>query len=236
MISAEEACLRAFLTAWWILAIVVCLVAEDKQGGSWCDWCRRGCQRACDRIVAASHYRRAFDNMGTTFAVMMAMAAVLLPFGLKSGFLRPNCWPGDPLATCWPPAGQAFNTAILSAFIGLFEELLFRVLPLPVPNGRGTHDWAKMSVMLITFAVSYHMCWFHCVSGHDKTVFDDWRFLVMACVMGAGSTCVYVRSGSWWLAAVVHGLLVWLWINFFGGAHRFWEAEHEWHEQHLILT
>lgn len=158
------------------------------------------------RIVTAAA-ASPFDHGWMVLAVLLLMGALVLPFGLISGFLQRPRWPAS--------AGQTVVVGAVSFVApGLLEELLFRVLVLP--GREEDFGWLTALSMLFVFTVVYHMDAIH----REHEVFDDWRFLCAALAIGVACTLVYTRTGSWWLAAVVHWLPVWTWLSFFGGKER----------------
>eukprot|EP00930_Biecheleria_cincta_P067608 TRINITY_DN54318_c0_g1_i1.p1 TRINITY_DN54318_c0_g1~~TRINITY_DN54318_c0_g1_i1.p1 ORF type:complete len:167 (+),score=29.24 TRINITY_DN54318_c0_g1_i1:31-501(+) len=135
------------------------------------------------------------------------MAMTILPFGVLTAFLQ---WPPCEKSSC-KEALKTLGGALVTP--GITEEILFRVLPLQVGAWHG--QWSRLAMMLIVFAVPFHVDSFHHL-GPIK-IFADRRFLTMALGLGIASTYAFVSSGSLWLAALTHGLPVWAWLSFFGG-------------------
>lgn len=172
----------------------------------------RGALPLAWRRIATAATVSPFGHGWTILTVLLLMGVLVLPIGLCSGFLERPRMSGS--------AGQVLSVGAVSFLApGLLEELLFRVIALP---GRGEDfSWSTALFMLFVFTVVYHMDAIH----REHEVFDDWRFLCAALAIGVASTFVYARTGSWWLAAVVHWLPVWLWLSFFGGKEKLDQAK-----------
>ena len=97
--------------------------------------------------------------------------------------------------------------------------MLFRAALLPHPATDGLLAPVSLisrSVLPLTGFVLYHLI---NPTERAKRVFWDWRFLVLAAVLGAGCTASYLISGgSLWAAAVTHWIPVCVWLFAPGGA------------------
>jgi predicted Abi (CAAX) family protease len=198
---ADAAWWRFLLLALWPAAILACLVGSGGVSGA--------LPLAWRRVAAAA----TVSPSGHVWTVLAALAIVLpvLPFGLASGFLQRPQWQGS--------VSQVLTVGAVSFFApGLLEELLFRVIALP--GKEEDFNWSVAMFMVLVFSVVYHTDAIH----RQHEVFDDWRFLCASLAIGAACTFVYARTGSWWLAAVVHWLPVWLWLSFSGGKEKIDQA------------
>mmetsp|Transcript_52823 Transcript_52823/g.171897 ORF Transcript_52823/g.171897 Transcript_52823/m.171897 type:complete len:194 (-) Transcript_52823:91-672(-) len=144
--------------------------------------------------------------------VIVGCAVVALPLGMRSGFLRQPTWP--------PPEsrGEAIKGLFLTFLApGVLEEIWFRAALLPVREGREALEvFVDMSVGLAAFII------YHVNVGHMKAVFRDGRFLMLAALLGFACTAAFVGCrGSLWPPAVLHGLVVWVWLFCMGGLQQF---------------
>lgn len=148
-------------------------------------------------------------SLGLVLAALGVYALGAVPYGLRSGFLRPERAVGHPLRL-----GLALvRLAVVPAFV---EEMIFRVMLVPhpvegVPGGRWL-VWALLSVALF---VVYHALLGRILPGHG--VLADRRFLVLAGGLGLVLVTVYGLSGSLWVVVLVHWLAVVGWLGGLGG-------------------
>jgi len=154
------------------------------------------------------------------YALMQGLAGFFLiglPFGIKSGLLS---WPPQRGSMSWRQVASKLVEAFATP--GLWEELLFRVIPLPAlheaPELPTAWRAATITICLLVFAGPFHVDHQHHQGSMPIETFKDWRFVAMAFLLGAACTHVYVVSGSWPLVAAMHALPVWAWLCFMSGA------------------
>ncbi len=144
-------------------------------------------------------------------ALLGVYAALVLPAGIRSGFLSSHSHPLAPGALLRLAAG-------LLPMPALGEELLFRVAPLPHPLERpdpvNLLGWGLLSTGLF---VLYHPLagagWYPA----GRQVFRDPRFLVPCTLLGMVCALAYGISGSLWPPVLIHWVVVVLWLGVLGG-------------------
>jgi membrane protease YdiL (CAAX protease family) len=141
------------------------------------------------------------------FSLVMVLALLLA--GTRSGFLLPGR----------PPEGRSPCAILRTLFVtllvpGLAEELWFRAVLLP----QGVE--AKQVIAQVVINQIAFLC-YHLDTFHTQRVFGDWRFLLLAALLGLACTFAYLATqGSVWPSAIIHWLCVWIWLNFMGGEDR----------------
>ena len=177
-------------------------------------------------MPSATNPTRACVGLGLAIVVT---ASLLLPFVTLSGFARRD---GRTSRGALPRATHA--RALLGTFIapGLLEELLYRAALLPrlvddysavdlasgsllLSEAGSTLPWQAAGALLIFVGM-------HPVNGillrpAARSTFCDWRFLVAAAVLGAVCSCLYLETGCVWAPAVLHWLVVAIWLWVFDG-------------------
>jgi predicted Abi (CAAX) family protease len=143
-------------------------------------------------------------------ALLGGLAALVLPAGLRSGFLRP---------TPWPPPGRLLRRGLGLVFMpALVEEVIFRVLLLPQP-GEGTSPgsllaWSSLGLGLF---VAYHPLAGRFWYPPGRRLFRQARFLLPCTLLGVICTVAYLVSGSLWLPVLLHAAVVITWLERLGG-------------------
>ncbi|MGA1262711.1 MAG: type II CAAX prenyl endopeptidase Rce1 family protein [Prochlorothrix sp.] len=159
--------------------------------------------------------------------------------GLYAAFAVPWGW-GRLLQ--WDPVGD--RSAILSngtialVFPALFEEILFRVLPLPVANPAPIVPipsldpisplaipffdldlwlWPSLSLLLFILAHPLNALLFF---PRRRPTFYNPTFLTLAGFLGLICTLAYLQSGSLWPPVFLHWLIVVVWLLLLGGCRR----------------
>lgn len=188
--------------------------------------------RACAANVVAALLPSATNPARVCVGLGLALlvtASLLLPFVTLSGFARRD---GRASRSALPRAAQA--RALIGTFVapGLLEELLYRAALLPrlvddysvVDLARGslllseagrTLPWQAAGALLIFVGM-------HPVNGillrpAARSTFCDWRFLVAVAVLGVVCSCLYLETGCVWAPAVLHWLVVAIWLWVFDG-------------------
>jgi predicted Abi (CAAX) family protease len=145
----------------------------------------------------------------TAAGLLLLYAAVYLPIGLKSGFLKLE------VQSSW----QTVIAVIVGAFLspGLLEELIFRVLLIPHP----TEDRAIAVRFLFAGGSCLAFIAYHPLNIAAPSFFSDPTFLLGAGLLGIVCTFSYLQSGSLWPPVVIHWLIVVVWLLLLGGIRRF---------------
>lgn len=165
---------------------------------------RRRCRRALTTAPAAGSW--IFSLM-----VLVALAAVAVPFAIATELLR-----FEVTVEPWPRLVMFGAVAVLVPCLA--EELVFRVTLLPHPS-----ENPKLAAQLGAGAMStgLFILW-HPVNAAlllpgAWPVFTDWRFLLLAGLLGVCCAAVYLRSGSVWPGVTLHWLVVMFWKAWLGG-------------------
>ena len=168
--------------------------------------------------------QRALDSTSSwppllpTLVPLATLAAVALPFGFATGFLKPKL--------VRPPLKIVALGLVTFVAPGVFEEVIFRMAVLPPSTCDSLTEaltWNSALTMLaaVVAFVLYHLDVFH------LAIHSEVRFLVIATALGVACTAAYCSSGgNLWSAVIVHWVPVWLWVCFFGGFEAHEAARH----------
>lgn len=141
----------------------------------------------------------------------LILGMVTLPVGLRSGFLSPVV-----ADVSW--GGGLRLVARVLVVPALLEEGFWRVLLLPHPTEMisDRKRWQIGLPMLGLFVLMHPL---NAITVYPAAfaTFTNPVFLLSAALLGLVCTVVYWQSGSWWLIAVIHWLVVTLWLLFLGG-------------------
>ncbi|MBE9112971.1 CPBP family intramembrane metalloprotease [Nodosilinea sp. LEGE 07298] len=141
----------------------------------------------------------------------LALGAVTLPLGLRNGFLSLGIADITWVDGLWLAARVLLVPALL-------EEGFWRVLLLPHPTEimSDRKRWRLGLAMLGLFVVIHPLNAMTLYPTGFAT-FTNPVFLLSAALLGLACTVVYWQSGSWWLIAAMHWLVVTVWLLFLGG-------------------
>lgn len=153
-------------------------------------------------------------DWGCAIAALFLYACIALPLGLKQGFLRYE--PPTELGLSIP---QQIKLMLLLFFMpALLEELIMRVLLLPHPTeGVLPQTWLIWSVLSLTIFVVYHPLNALTFYPAGKPTFFQPIFLLLSGLLGLVCTVIYLQTGSLWLIAIAHWLVVVVWLLWLGG-------------------
>ena len=170
--------------------------------------------------IISNTARRIFDSMTSSpklkdwlalFFCLMIYSAIAIPFGFKFGLLRWQLW-------------QESLGSSLKMLMTLFlmpsrgEELVFRVVALPYPTEPNlflsTTGAMGLSLMLFVLYHPINAMFFYPMG---KSVFCKPIFLCLAALLGGIATMLYWQTGSLWLIAIFHWLVVVVWLMALGG-------------------
>lgn len=145
-------------------------------------------------------------------------ALVALAIGFPTGFLQVT-----PAGLPWGQKVALAGRALITPAI--LEELFFRGLLLPHPGEQATLTtqltWSIISLLLF---VIYHPLNGFSFFPPGRNTFVQPTFLVLAALLGAVCTIVYLYSGSLWLPVILHWVVVAVWLLELGGYHRLQET------------
>ncbi len=164
----------------------------------------RRCAAACTTLPTAAGWKEAA-------LLLLVFSAVALAFGTRTGFLVRQTAPLSARTVAVIAAGVFVSPAFT-------EEIVFRVLPIPLAGEASETarlTWAAMSLVIF---VLYHpaRAWLF-PKRRAYGVFLDKCFLVLASLLGLCCTVVYLHSGLVWPAVFVHWACVMGWVIFYGG-------------------
>lgn len=168
---------------------------------------------ALRRILGSIIFLPTFKEWGITVLALLIYGAIAIPLGFQSGFLQ------------WHPVKQTLFQLIKTLFFlflspALWEELVFRVILLPYPDGLSSNVVILGIFSLILF-ILYHplnALTFYRVA--NPTFFQP-IFLGLTTLLGLTCTIVYLLTGSLWTITVIHWLIVALWLLCFNGLAKF---------------
>ncbi len=145
---------------------------------------------------------------------LLIYAAIALPLGFYSGFLQLRLWSGN-----WIKLVLIILATLI--FPALTEELVFRVILLPHPievvNWANWTLWAALSLLLF---ILYHPLNAKIVYRRYSPTFVNSIFLTLAGLLGLGCTIAYALTGSLWAIAIIHWIVVVVWLLFLGGMYK----------------
>jgi predicted Abi (CAAX) family protease len=152
-------------------------------------------------------------NWVEVFFLLLIYASVALPIGFKTKFLYWN------LQSCPKIISRIILTSLF--FPAILEEIFFRVLLLPYPTEKLSiailSFWIVVS--LILFVIYHPLNAITFFPAGRKTFFNP-IFLFSAALLGLICTSAYLKSGSLWLSAFIHWIVVVIWLIFLGGYDR----------------
>jgi predicted Abi (CAAX) family protease len=159
-----------------------------------------------ERITISFFTIPSFQDWLWAMGLLLSYAAIAIPVGRQLGFLYPKT------ISSWRIARK---TIVVAFFMpGLLEELCWRVAFIPHPTEVVSPSvrffWIVLSLVLF---VLYHPL--NIFVSHDT--FKDPVFLGLAALLGLACTIAYLATGSIWIPAIVHWLIVVGWLLFLGG-------------------
>lgn len=145
---------------------------------------------------------------------LLVYGAIALPYGFRSGFLRPYNAIANPV--------QGVLIVIKILFLpALLEEVFFRVFLLPHPmEGVPLGQWWAWAMLSLGLFVLYHLLSAATVYPTAKKTFSDKRFLILMTWLGLVLTVAYRITGSLWVITAIHWVVVVLWLLGLGGLPR----------------
>ena len=164
-------------------------------------------KRLGDAVSAALTWR----VWGITAGALVIYGVMSLPYGFRSGFLR--------VAVAEVPLLLAPGW-LLKLFImpAVLEEGLFRVLLLPHPlEGIKLIPWLLWAALSLTAFVVYHPLNAILFYPPGRGIFWDRRFLNLVILLGMVCSSVYAMTGSLWAIALIHWVVVVIWVQTLGG-------------------
>lgn len=144
------------------------------------------------------NYSFTWPELKKLFWWLAALAAVLIPLGLKMNFLKFN--PRlDPGFIVWTAVSYLL-------FVATVEEIIFRGIILTLLR-RKMQDWCALLITTILFATIFsHIC------GHG--LFPNFRYVGLAFLAGLAYGLVYLKTKSIIAPIVIHGSVDTIWRIF----------------------
>jgi len=183
----------------------------------------------CANVAVALTVRPALPRLCAALAAAALTAvAILLPAALLSGFARRS----NRARRRALPRAVKLRVLVGTFFVpGLLEEIVFRAALLPRLHGEyadldgqvlllePSADWglALRSGLALAAFVAMHPVNAMLLRKEARPTFCDWRFLAAAAVLGAVCSVLYLETGTVWAPAVLHWLVVAVWLWEFDG-------------------
>ena len=150
-------------------------------------------------------------------ALLCVCAALALPIGFRSGFLRRE--------TATLPVRQRIKLLLLTFFFpAMAEEIVFRVLLIPHPAGEAAWSLTPrglwVGISLFAFVLSHLLNAALTNSPARAAAFRHPAFIAMATILGTACTGAYLATGSLWPPVLLHWIAVAAWLTRFGGYRR----------------
>ncbi len=135
---------------------------------------------------------------------VIATVFIVLPIAYAMGFIA---WTPD---LRWGRMPVRLVEYVI--FVGFVEELVFRGAIQNLLAGTFNFKYGKGAAFFLANLL-FAFIWTHA----SVPALINWDYIIMAFILGLFYAGVYVKSGSLWAAAFLHGLVDFLWITFFGG-------------------
>jgi predicted Abi (CAAX) family protease len=170
---------------------------------------------ALRRVLASIVLLPTLREGGITVIAVLLYGAIALPIGIRSGFLQWRASERRPFRVI---------TTLFFLFLSpaLWEELVFRVLLLPHPDGLNSPAITfGMAVLSLALFVIYHPINALVFYPAGKPTFFHPVFLGLTALLGLTCTVVYWLTGSLWTIAIVHWIVVAVWLLGLNGLSKF---------------
>ena len=154
-----------------------------------------------------------------TAGILTIYAAIALPVGLRTGFLRLGLT-GEPIAKTVVGLFRLFFAP------ALVEELCFRVAMVPHPVER-VSEWELVAWAIVSMVVYilYHPLMASSGYAKGKPTFFQPAFLGLVGMLGIACLVAYRITGSVWPAVAIHWIVMVVWLFCLGGASRLRPSE-----------
>jgi predicted Abi (CAAX) family protease len=149
------------------------------------------------------------SEWGAVGLILVGYGAIALPIGFSQRFLKFRIWPAKP----WQYLLLAVRLFLMPA---LLEEFVFRVLLLPSIRIAGPVwlSWAAFSLILFIVYHPFNAKTFY--KAGNPTFFNP-VFLVLTGLLGFACTIAYFWIGSLLAIALLHWIVVTVWLTGLGG-------------------
>ena len=148
---------------------------------------------------------------------LASYSAIAIPLARFTGFITPSFTPHRPLQ-------QGRSLLQIFFFPAFFEELIFRVLWLPQPSERvSAFIWGFWAIASLIGYIIYHPLNARTFYPAGNPTFFAPIFLVLAGLLGMACTIAYILTHSIWAIAIVHWVVVAVWLFALGGRQKLWK-------------
>ena len=170
---------------------------------------------ALRRILASIILLPNAREWGMAFVLLLGYAAIAIPVGLKFQFLHWRPRPQNPIQLPITLIGLFFCPAF-------FEELIFRVIILPYPDGYVAWGFQFPLILLsLMLFVLYHPLNALSFYKVGNPIFFNPVFLGLVALLGFTCAIAYLLTGSIWTISVLHWIVVTVWLLGFNGLSHF---------------
>ncbi len=149
------------------------------------------------------------SEWGATLLILVGYGAIALPIGFWQRFLKVRIWPATP----WQYVLLAVRLFLMPA---LLEEFVFRVLLLPSTR-LASPVWLGWAVLSLMLFIVYHPLNAKTVYKAGSPTFFNPVFLVLTGLLGCACTIAYFWIGSLLAIALLHWVVVTVWLTGLGG-------------------
>ncbi|MEL6385548.1 MAG: CPBP family glutamic-type intramembrane protease [Cyanobacteria bacterium J06626_18] len=142
---------------------------------------------------------------------LLLYGAIALAYGFYSRFLQFSL----AKMRSWLAPIRMIQLFIVPAMV---EEGIFRVVLLPHPlEGIDGSRWLLWVALSLTAFVFYHPLNARLFYPPGRGTFADQRFLILVVLLGIVCSGVYALTGSFWAIALIHWIVVVVWLLALGG-------------------
>jgi predicted Abi (CAAX) family protease len=175
------------------------------------------------RFLASIVLQPTAREWGITALALLVYTAIALPIGFRSGFLRRRAIARGALSASERKPSAIFQyLGFLFLSPSLWEEVVFRVLPVPHPETIDSPAafFMPAALALVVFVVYHPLNALFFYRSANPTFFRP-TFLLLTALLGVTCTLVYWWTGSLWTISIVHWLVVAVWLLALDGLGKF---------------
>ncbi|MBP0020839.1 MAG: CPBP family intramembrane metalloprotease [Cyanobacteria bacterium SBLK] len=156
--------------------------------------------------LASAFTKLNLSQVRVILATLIIYGAIAIPLARFSGFIPSSFTPYRPLKQRW-------GLIYIFFFPAFFEELIFRVLLLPHPTERvATLTWGFWAIASLFGYIIYHPLNARTFYRAGNPTFFKPIFLILTGLLGLACTIAYFLTYSIWVIAIVHWLVVAVWL------------------------
>lgn len=149
-----------------------------------------------------------------TLMILLALAAIVLPFGFARGFLSWQPWSA--------PWYRQLATLLRLLFVpALLQEYVFRVLLNYYPKSWvPALTWWAVALLALGLFVAFQPLYAKLFHRSWYPIFADPTFLMLMTLLGLACTIAYRLTGSLWTITCIHWVVISAWWLCLGGRQR----------------